>query len=323
MIQTESSNEAGRTSDGATGGQDVDVVLPPGRTRRRRGRLGRPWWPVALPGIALVTLFFVVPFILNIRFAFTNWSSFKSDIRWIGFENFRILIEQKIFYNAVRVTLAFAVVGTVIQNAVSLGLAVLLQKTNRINGIFRSIYFLPVLISSIAAGYIWSAILAPDGPLNQGIRIFVPGFDYAWLGHQWSALVCVSFVDAWKWSGIITLVYIAGLNSIPPTLIDAARIDGASSRQIFWRIKAPLLAPAFTFNLVISLIGSLSAYDVVVATTVGGPGNATTVLNMAMSKQWGLGYFGTASALSFTVTILVVVIAVPMVAYLRRREVEL
>ena len=322
MSLTASSNEAAGHGEVTPLGRGAEGAAPQRPGRGRRG-LGKPGWPIALPGVALVALFFVVPFLLNIRFAFTNWSSFKSDIRWIGLDNFRILIEQDIFYNAVKVTLLFAVIGTVIQNVVSLWLAVLLQDTNRINGFFRSIFFLPVLISSIAAGYIWSAIFAPKGVLNQAIALVVPGFDYAWLGHEWSALVAVSFVDAWKWSGIITLVYIAGLNSIPPSLVDAARIDGASRLQTFWRIKVPLLAPAFTFNLVVSLIGSLSAYDIVVSTTVGGPGNATTVLNIAMTKQWGFGYFGTASALSFTITVLVVAIAVPMVAYLRRREIEM
>src|SRR5690606_3477727 len=155
MSLTASSNEAAGHGEVMPLRRSAESA-PPQRPARRRRALGKPWWPIALPGVAWVALFFVVQFLLNIRVAFSKYTSFKSDIRWIGLDNFRILIEQDIFYNAVKVTLLFAVIGTVIQNVVSLWLAVLLQDTNRINGFFRSIFFLPVLISSIAAGYIWS-----------------------------------------------------------------------------------------------------------------------------------------------------------------------
>jgi multiple sugar transport system permease protein/raffinose/stachyose/melibiose transport system permease protein len=106
-------------------------------------------------------------------------------------------------------------------------------------------------------------------------------------------------------------------------LTDAATIDGASAWRRFWHVRFRLLAPAFTFSIVVTLLGALSAFDIVQATTKGGPGTATTTLNVAMYLQYGGGFFGMASALSLTVTMLVVVIALPLIAILRRREVEL
>jgi multiple sugar transport system permease protein/raffinose/stachyose/melibiose transport system permease protein len=200
-------------------------------------------------------------------------------------------------------------------------MALLLQTTNKANSVFRAVFFLPVLIAPVAAGFIWAGILAPKGPLNSAISLVVPGFNYAWLGHANSALVAVASIDAWKWSGLITLVYIAGLNSIPHSLMEAAMLDGANAWQRFWRVRFRLLAPAFTFSIVVTLLGAISAFDIVQATTLGGPGKATTVLNVAMYGQYGSGFFGTASALSLTVTVLVVVIAVPLISFLRRREV--
>jgi multiple sugar transport system permease protein/raffinose/stachyose/melibiose transport system permease protein len=233
-----------------------------------------------------------------------------------------VLIRQNILFESIRITVSYAVIAMVVQNVVSLLLALALERTNLINSIFRSILFIPVLISSVAAGFIWYAMLSPHGPINQLIGIVVPGFDYAWFGDRTTALYTVAFTDAWKWSGIATLVYIAGLNSIPQEIIEAATIDGASAWQRLLRIRLPLLAPAFTFTIVTTLLGAISAYDIPASTTRGGPGTSTMVLNLAMQQQWTAGFFGTGSALSLVVTLIVVLTAIPLVTYLRRREVS-
>lgn len=290
---------------------------------RRRVRIRQVgWWPFIVPAFVLVAGFFTVPFLLNIRFAFTDWSGYSDVISFNGLDNFRSLVDQGILWQSIKVTLLYAVMAMLVQNAFSLSMALVLQRSDRINGFFRSLFFLPVLIAPVAAGYIWSAILAPHGPLNRFIALFDPGFDYAWLGHANSALISLAFVDAWKWSGLITLVYIAGLNAIPESLVEAATIDGANAWQRFWRIRFRLLAPAFTFTVVVTMLGAINAFDLVMATTRGGPGTATNVLNIAMFNQYGSGFFGTASSLNLVVTILVIALGLPLITYLRRREVE-
>jgi len=277
-----------------------------------------------VPGLILIILFFVLPFTFGSIFAFVDWTSYREELRWAGFDNFRLIGELGVLSHAVKVTAIFAFAVMVIQNFVSLSLAVALQKSSKINSVFRTLFFIPVLMSPLAAGYIWSAILRPEGPLNQLISIVVPGeFDYAWLGHETSALLSVAAIESWKWSGLVTLVYIAGLNGVPTSVLEAAKIDGASAWQRFWRVKFPLMAPAFTFNVVVSLVGSLSAFDVIMSTTNGGPGNATSVLNVALYQQYSQGFFGTSSAISLVVTLLVLCTAVPLVAWLRRREVSM
>jgi raffinose/stachyose/melibiose transport system permease protein len=290
--------------------------------RRRKPRRRAGWWPFIVPAFVLVAGFFTVPFLLNIRFAFTDWSGYSDVISFNGLDNFRSLIDQGILWQSIKVTLLYAVMAMLVQNAFSLAMALVLQRSDRINGFFRSFFFLPVLIAPVAAGYIWGAILAPHGPLNKFISLFSPGFDYAWLGHGTSALICLSFIDAWKWSGLVTLVYIAGLNSVPQPLIEAATIDGANPWQRFWRIRFPLLAPALTFTVVTTMLGAINAFDLVQATTRGGPGTATNVLNIAMFNQYGSGFFGSASSLNLVVTLLVIVLGLPLITYLRRREVE-
>jgi multiple sugar transport system permease protein/raffinose/stachyose/melibiose transport system permease protein len=280
------------------------------------------WWPFVVPTVVMTVAFFLLPFLLNAYFAFTQWTGFSSTISFNGVENFVNLVDSGILPIAIRVTVTYAVIAMVMQNVISLGLALLMQRTGKVNSFFRALYFLPVLISPLAAGYIWSAILEPRGPLNQAIGLLVPGFEFAWLGDPMSALVAVAFIDVWKWSGIVTLVYIAGLNAIPQSLIEAAKIDGANAWWTFWAVKFRLLAPAFTFSVVVSFLGALNAFDIVQATTRGGPGDATSVLNIALYRQYAGGFFGMASSVSLTITILVIVLGVPLIAFLRRREVQ-
>jgi multiple sugar transport system permease protein/raffinose/stachyose/melibiose transport system permease protein len=301
----------------------VRASEPDPRRRTSSPREGGHWTWFALPAVVLVAVFFALPFVLNAGFAFSDWSGYSEEIGFNGVDNFRTLVDQEIFWPAVRTTLLYAVLVLVFQMAVSLPLALALEDTNRLNTVYRSLFFLPVLISPLAAGYIWKGMLAANGPINGVLSFLLPGtVDTAWLGDPSTALPAVALIEAWRWSGLITLVYIAGLKSIPKELLEAATIDGANAWTRFWKIKLRMLAPALTFNVAVTLAVALMAYDVVAATTAGGPGDTTTVLNVAMRLQWGQSFFGPASALSLTVAALVVLTAVPLVMWLRKKEVN-
>ena len=290
---------------------------PPARHRRFLPSY-RFWF--ALPAVAMMLFFFGLPFVANAVLSFTKWTGFSNTIKFYGFSNFVNLAKLGILGHATLVTVLFAVTTMAGQNVVALLLSKALQETNRTNSIFRSIYFIPVLISPLAAGYIWGAILSAHGPINAAISWFSPGFTYNWLGHTPWALLFVGLIDAWKWSGLVTLVYIAGLNSINKSVIEASILDGTTAWQRFRRIEMPLLAPSFTFNIVITLVGSFNALDVIFATTKGGPGNATSVLNAAVFAQYGEGLFSSSSALSFMIALLVIIVAIPLLTVLRKRE---
>ncbi len=152
----------------------------------RRGPFRSPvrprWIGFALPSIVLVGAFFILPFVLNIPFAFSSWSGYSTDIRLIGLSNFELLWDRGILQNSIGITVVYAIIAMTVQNVVSMSLAPRLRRTNRVNAVFRSAFFIPVLISPLAAGYIWRAIVSPDGPLNGVIGLVVPGFDHAWLG---------------------------------------------------------------------------------------------------------------------------------------------
>lgn len=292
------------------------------RERRRRGAL-RSWLLLAVPALILIGIFYLTPLLSNLALAFTDWSGFRNGIHFIGLKNFADLAELNLLTRPIIVTLIYAVVAMVAQNVFGLALALALEHNNRINVILRSVFFTPVLLSSIAVGFIWRGYLDPSGPANS-LLSGLTGSDVriAWLALPTFSIVVVALIDAWKWLGFSTLIFIAGLNAIPRELKDAARADGASRWQMFWNIKRPLIAPAFTFNIVIALIGSLSAFDVIMATTRGGPGTTTTVLNILVWQQFTGGRYGFASSTTVTVTLLIVAIAVPVILFLRRREIQ-
>lgn len=293
-----------------------------------RGRTIRPTLWLALPAIALVILFYVIPNALNFVLSFTDWSSRRPDPSFIGTPRFEELLGDETVWNALQTTIKFAVMVMVIENIVALLLALGLEKPSRFNTVMRTIFFLPVLISPLAAGYVFLSIFQTQGALNGILGGFttlvgVPAPNVEWLASQTWTLVIIAFIHAWKYGGIHMLVYIAGLKAIPHEIVEAARIDGASRWDLIRRVKMPLLAPAFTFNIALTLIGALSIFDIVIATTRGGPARSTEVLNMVVFATFGSGRFSYATAVSLVLFVVILLVAFPLIFFLRRREVTL
>jgi raffinose/stachyose/melibiose transport system permease protein len=286
------------------------------RPRSWQQRLGTGGF--LLPALAIIAIFYVVPNLLDFALAFTNWSTYGDTVKFTGLTNFRDLLQEGALTNDLRVTVEYAVVVMLAQNVAGLALALALERTSRINGFFRSVFFLPVLISPLAAGYVFKAILADNGPVNGLL-----GVHLSWLGSPTWTIVVVALVNAWKFMGINMLVYIAGLNSIPGELVEAARVEGASWWQVTRQVKLPLLAPAVTFNVVATLIGAFNTFDIVFAMTQGGPGISTQVLNSFIQQQYAQGYYGYSISMGLLLLGLVCVVALPALFALRRREVNL
>ena len=291
-------------------------------TRRRGIARGTPW--LMLPAVALLLGFYLLPNVLNFVLGLTDWNAFRDEIRFVGFDNFISLAETDVLWNAVGTTLVFAAAVVVMQNVMALGLALALETSDRTNGIFRTIFFIPVLISPVAAGFVFRGLLAPDGTLNELLGAVVgQPVEIEWFGSTEFTIFVVAFISAWKWLGITMLIYLSGLVSIPREIDEAARIDGANDWNVVRRVKLPLLAPAITANVVLTLIGAIGAFDVILATTKGGPARATSVINMVLYQYFGQGLFGIATAVNLVVFVMVILAAIPLIVYLRRREVTL
>ncbi|WP_296137476.1 carbohydrate ABC transporter permease [uncultured Tessaracoccus sp.] len=289
-------------------------------TGGRTFRSSHPWW-FLVPAYVLLAVFFLTPTLYNFIYAFTDWSSFKSGIRFVGLRNVRQLLANGSLLGSLGITLAYAAGVAVVQNLAGLGLALLLERDTVLNRVVRVLFFIPVVMSALAAGYIWQAILKTEGGLNQALS-WITGADVAvaWLGSTtWTLLVLV-LIHSWKWMGLSMLVYLAGLKTIDAQVIEAAAIDGADRRRTFTQIRLPLIAPAVTFNVATALLGSMNSFDVIAATTAGGPGGSTEVLNMFIFRTFGQGLYAQATTMSLVLFLNVLIIAFPVIAVLRRRE---
>jgi multiple sugar transport system permease protein/raffinose/stachyose/melibiose transport system permease protein len=305
----------------------------PDRTRPRRlsagtrhsakGKINRrthPLWFLA-PAFAILLVFFFLPTIFNFVYAFTDWSGFKAAINPVGFDNFTELASDGTLFRALRITVEYAALVAIFQNLFGFLLAVLLERDNRVNRAARIFFLIPVLMSALAVGYIFQALLKPQGALNDLIgTVLRHPFHYAWLGDIRWTIVVVAVIHAWKWMGLSMLIYLAGLKTIPEDVMEAARIDGASRWRTFWAIRSPLLAPAVTFNVATALLGSMNGFDVVQATTGGGPARTTEILNIFIYRTFGQGLFAQATTMSLMLFLLVALMAFPVIYFLRKRE---
>lgn len=297
---------------------------------RSRGRLrsNRQLWLFLLPALVLVGLFYVVPNLLNFVLGLTDWAGSHSGIHFNGFRNYIDLYEDERIWGSIWTTVRYALTVMVVENTAALTLALALRKPTAANLLLRLVFFLPVLISPLASGFIFSGLLAPAGTFNSIFSAFLKPLglgpvNFPWFGSVSATLYVVACVHSWKFGGVHMFVYIAGLMAIPAELTEAARVEGAGRWQVFRHVTIPLLGPALTFNITLTLIGALSIFDIIMATTRGGPGRVTEVLNMSVYRQFGTGAFGFATAIASVLFLIILLVAVPLVTYLRRREVEL
>ena len=313
-----------------TGRVAASAARKEGVWSRLRPQTPRHWYVLAflLPALVLILAFYVLPNVINLYLSLTDWSTYKSQINFIGLRNFTDLAKTGELGGSLFVTLRYAIVVMIVENVATLLLALGLEESTPINLFLRSVFFIPVLISTLATGYVFQGFFAPTGVFNSLVNtIAVPlGFEplkIGWFGDLTWALYVVAFIHAWKFGGIHMFVYLAGLKAIPHELVESARVEGANTFQVFRYVRAPLLAPAFTFNITLTLIGALSIFDLVLATTRGGPGRATEVMNMTVWRTFGTGAFSYSSAIGALLFIVVLIVAIPMIIFLRRREVAL
>jgi raffinose/stachyose/melibiose transport system permease protein len=302
-------------------------VVGPTRTRNgrasapsRRPGADHPMW-FLLPALAVLVVFFFIPTLYNFIYAFTDWSSFKSAINNVGLSNFTDLLQSGSLLADLRITLTYAVLVAIFQNLFGLLLALVLERDTHINRFARVAFFVPVVMSALAVGYIFQAMLKPEGALNAILGFFTgQPVTIAWLGSTTWTIVVVALIHSWKWMGLSMLIYLAGLKTINEDLIEAARLDGASWWKTFRYIRFPLLAPAITFNVATALLGSMNGFDIVQATTGGGPGGSTELLNIFIFRTFGQGLFAQATTMSLVLFAMVTLLAFPVIRFLRKRE---
>ena len=284
-------------------------------------RSAHPLW-LLLPAMALIAVFYVLPNILNFALAFTDWNTFRPDISFVGFESF--VGQGGELSGALQRTFVFAIASTILMNLIALALAVALEPEGKFSSFFGIILFLPILISPLAAGYTFRALLDDTGPLNAllALPLGAKTAKIDWLGRRDTAMASVILAHCWRFYALHMLVYLAALRAVPREIVESARVDGAGAWRTFASVKLPMIGPAITFNVSIVFIASLSAFDTIMAMTKGGPARATEVLNIYVWRIFSTGAFGFSTAISLVLVLAILVTGLPLIAFLRRREID-
>jgi raffinose/stachyose/melibiose transport system permease protein len=274
-----------------------------------------------LPAAIIYTVIFILPTIMSFFFSMTRWT--LMDWNFIGFKNFITFFEEPSLSIGFKNTFIYAVVTCVLKVVLGLLLGVFLTSKIRTKSYLRSVVFFPTLVSTIAVGIAFSMMMHPTtGLFNQALAWFgIEGPD--WLGDTRLALLSVAFVDVWKGVGFATVIYIAGIMSIPEEYYEALQIDGGNAWNKFWSIVIPLSRPATNAVIILAFIGGLRTFDLIWAMTKGGPGFATDVIASIIYKQYQGGFYGLATAGNVILFIFVTALVFPLSRYLNRKEVDL
>lgn len=288
--------------------------------------LKRYSYTLAIPGFALYILFFIIPAAGGLILSFVKILGFDlSSARFGGLQNYADVFTQPNMRRAIGNSFIFAVITTIFKMGIGLSLAVALNRKMALTNALRTIFFLPAVINTVAVGLIFSSLMHPaNGLINTFLRTV--GLDVlaqSWLVDTHLAIFSVCAIEIWKWSGFTMVILLSGMQTIGREYYEAAEIDGAGGFTKFKYITFPLLLPAFNNALILSIIGGLKVFDLIQATTQGGPGSATEVFGTLIYKSFGAGRLGEGCAASIILALVIAAIAMPTYKYIANREVEM
>ena len=309
------------TTKTATADHAADVSTEPRVSKKRRTI--KSYYPRSffIPTILLYSVFFLIPSATSFYFSLTRWSLF--DSHFIGLGNFTEFFQNPQLYTSFIHTLIYAFITSGAKIVIGFFLAVLLTGPVVGRGYLRAVVFFPVLVSTIGVGIMYKSLLDPfHGMVNAVLKFF--GFPQpGWFTDPHLAIYTIAAVDIWKGVGIATLIFMAGIVAIPREYFEAARIDGAGPWETLRKITIPLSRGATATVIILSLIGGLRSFDIIWATTGGGPGFTSDVIASVIYKEYQAGFYGLSAAGNVLLFLVVTVIMVPLTYVLNRRQVEL
>jgi multiple sugar transport system permease protein len=281
-------------------------------SRTSEGRQRQAAWVFLAPALVLIAVFFAVPILAGLVMSFTDFDLYAigspETIRFMGLRNYRQVLGDAEFWNALRNTVFFVAVGGPLSVLASLVAALLVNaKLARWKDFFRTVYFMPVVTTMVAVAIVWRYLLHPRyGLLNAGLgHLGIPAVD--WLGDPHWAMPAIILLAVWKNFGYNMLIFIAGLQAIPEELHEAAELDGAGAQARFWHVTLPSLGPTFLFVGVMTMIGQFQIFAEPYVMTQGGPLRSTVTVVLLMYEQgfrwWRMGLATSMAFVLFVVTL--------------------
>lgn len=263
----------------------------------------------------------LMPLLVGIYYSFTDWNGINASVKFIGFKNYITSFKDPTFGHAFLFTVKFTVLSLIILNVIAFGLALLVTKESKISNLLRTIFFMPNLIGGLILGFIWQFVFTQ---VFSGIgKLLGIQWLQGWLSDGKTGLYGLIILTAWQMSGYLMIIYIASLQNIPPELLEAAQIDGANAWQRIKNIIIPLVRPAFTVSIFLTLSNSFKLYDQNLSLTAGGPANSTEMLAMNIyNTAFSLNQMGVAQAKAVIFLLIVGSVSLIQVYFSKKGEVE-
>ncbi|QYA45254.1 sugar ABC transporter permease [Macrococcoides bohemicum] len=281
------------------------------------------FWLFLLPVLVALFMVIIIPFIYGIYYSFTNWNGDTSQTPgFVGFQNYVDLLKDDTFINALMFTFKYSIAAIFVINFIGLSLALIVTSKIKSKNLLRTVFFMPNLIGGLILGFIWQFIFTKVFAMI-GEAIGSTALQ-GWLSDTHTGFWGMVILSTWQMAGYIMIIYIAYLENVPDDLLEAAEIDGANAWQRFKNITFPMVAPAFTVCMFLTLSGAFKIYDQNLSLTNGGPGNSTKMLAMdIVDTAFKMNHMGEAQAKAVVFFLIVTVISLTQVYYNKKREVEM
>lgn len=284
-------------------------------------KMSRQYMTLVLPGFIIFTIGLIIPLFLSFRYSLTNWDGMSSEMKFVGLQNYIDLFKDKEFIESFLFTVKFTIGNTIIQNICALLFAIALDSGIKAQKFYRAAFFIPCLISSVIVGFVWLKMYS--NVLPEINTLLGTNINFLLFGNSKTVLSGLLIANNWQWIGYWMLIYLAGLQSVPAELYEAARVDGAGPIKRFIHVTIPMLAPAITICVVGITTGSLKVYDLLISSTKGGPGRSSTSMiyqtytTAINGRQYGYG-----SAMTVTLVLMLLLVALIQVKGLKKKEVQ-
>lgn len=279
----------------------------------------------AIPALLFFLVLWIYPLLQLFYYSITNFNGINYNFNFVGLSNYSRILENGTAVNAIKNTLVYAAITVVLSNVIGLSIAIALNTKIKFKGLFRTCSYFPALFSAIVVGFIWTYVYMPGSGMISSLITLLGGDGSGFnpLGNYRIALFAIAIVEVWKGFGTTMIIYLAGLQTVDESILEAGRIDGCTEWQLTRFVKLPLIYSTITINVILNVIGGLKAFDYAFIMTNGGPGKSTKTLmyqiyEMAFTDQ----KMGRASAFSVVAFAVIILITVLMLIFMNRKEVE-
>lgn len=275
------------------------------------------------PALLFFILVQIIPFLMGIYYSFTSWNGVSSAVEWVGLDNYiRIFTDDPKFFNSFMFTVKFMIAAVLISNILGFGFALLLNAALKTKNILRTVFFIPNVIGGLLLGFIWQFIFV-KGFASIGNLTNLDFFKLPWLGDETTAFWGIVIVFAWQTSGYMMVIYIAALQGVDTSLLEAAKMDGASNLSILKNIIIPLILPAFTICFFLTISMAFKIFDINLSLTGGGPFNSTESVAINIYQEaFQNNRYGLGTAKSILFFVVVALFTTFQVMFTKKREVE-